>query len=79
MIFLVTRYGASTDYIFRRQTFGGMRLVMAWMVRRTMEGERARVTASTDPLMSIAGLSTGPDMVRLREQGNRIWGRGGSW
>ena len=52
---------------------------MAWMVRRTMEGERARVTASTDPLMSIAGLSTGPDMVRLREQGNRIWGRGGSW
>ena len=52
---------------------------MAWMMRRTMEGERARVTASTDPLMSIAGLSTGPDMVRLREQGNRIWGRGGSW
>ena len=52
---------------------------MAWMMRRTMEGERARVTASTAPLMSIAGLSTGPDMVRLREQGNRIWGRGGNW
>ena len=44
-----------------------------------MEGERVRVTASTAPLMSIAGLSTGPDMVRLREQGSRIWGRGGSW
>ena len=52
---------------------------MAWMMRRTMEGERVRVTASTAPLMSIAGLSTGPDMVRLREQGSRIWGRGGSW
>ena len=37
-----------------------------------MEGERVRVIASTVPFTSIAGLSIGPDIVRERQEGNRI-------
>ena len=60
-------------HAFSELTFLGMMEVTACTMSLMTEGERVREIASTVPLTSIAGLSSGPIIIACMEQGSRIW------
>lgn len=49
---------------------------MAWMMRRTMAGDRVREMGSTVPFISMAGRSGGPIMETFKVKGRRTCKRG---